>query len=104
MAGEPCQRIQVTIDEDLADLIPGFFENRKKEVRQVRQALEKGDFETVRKIGHSLKGVGGGYGFDAITDMGAALEIAAKNQNGAEIREHADKLSSYLGNIDIVYE
>jgi len=104
MTGETFERMQVTIDEDLADLIPGFLENRRKDVNQVRQALKAGDFETVREIGHGMKGVGGGYGFDAITDMGAALESAAINRDDDRVQEQTDRLAAYLDSIDIVYE
>ncbi len=104
MTAEFAKRIQVTIDEDLADLIPGFLENRRKDVAQVMDALGKGDLDSVRKIAHEIKGVGGGYGFDAMTDMGAAMETAAKNKEGDKVREQADILSIYLDSIDVVYE
>jgi hypothetical protein len=45
------------------------------------QALEKQDFETIRILGHTMKGTGGGYGFDTISEMGRALEEAAKTQD-----------------------
>lgn len=104
MTDESSKRIPVTIDKDLAELIPEFLENRRKDVSDILYALEKGDFETIRNIGHSLKGVGGGYGFDTITDMGAELEIAAKNQDSDKIREQTEELSFYLDRIDIVYD
>jgi len=104
MADKFLKRIQVVIDEDLEMLIPEFLENRRKDVLNIMHALEKGDFETVRNIGHIIKGVGGGYGFGAITDMGVVLETAAESQDVDKIRVQIDKLSFYLDNIDIVYK
>ncbi len=103
MAHELSKRIRIAIDEDLAELIPGFLENRRKDIATITRALEKSDFETVQHIGHDMKGVGGGYGFEVITDLGGALETAARHQEGSKIRKHADELLSYLDRIDIVY-
>lgn len=97
-------RITVRIDRDLEDLIPGYLENRRKDMGSIRQALEKEDLEAIRVIGHTMKGSGGGYGFDRITDIGRTLEEAAKNGSKEKILQQADELSKYLDNIDIVYE
>ena len=48
-------------DNDLADLIPGFLENRHKDVA-IQEAIEQGNYETIRVLGHTMKGAGGGYG------------------------------------------
>ena len=98
------ERIVVRVDPDLEDLIPGFIENRRKDIAMILEALDNGDFELVRSLGHSMKGAGGGYGFDAISDMGAALETAAGSQDSEKIRRHTAQLSSYLDRVDIVFE
>jgi len=67
------EKIVVTIDSDLEDLIPGFLSNRRKELVSLKQANTEGKAETIRSIGHSLKGVGGGYGFDVLSEIGAEL-------------------------------
>lgn len=96
--------IRVTIDKDLAELIPGFLENRRKDISGIMDAVAKNDFGTVRSIGHNIKGLGGGYGFDAITEMGAELESAAKSQDRDRIRRQAEALSLYLDRIEIVFQ
>lgn len=95
-------KILVRADPDLADLIPGFLDNRRKDITVMQEALERGDFETARVLGHSMKGAGGGYGFDAITDIGAALEQAAKDKNPEGIRQGLSDLSCYLDRVEVV--
>jgi hypothetical protein len=51
-----------------------------------------------------MKGAGGGYGFDAITEIGAALEEAAKQRNGAEIRDRVNELARYLDRVEVISE
>jgi hypothetical protein len=51
-----------------------------------------------------MKGSGGGYGFDDITDVGGLIEEAAKGRNVDEIKQGINTSSHYLDHIDIVYE
>ena len=97
-------KIIVRVDPDLEDLIPGFLENRRKDVQSLQGALERGDYETIRVLGHSMKGAGGGYGFDGITDIGRFLEESAKNEDAQEIKNRITELSNYLERIEIIIE
>ena len=97
------ERIIVRIDKDLEDLIPGYIENRHKDIKSISAALESGDFENIRTIGHSMKGSGGSYGFDEITTIGASIEKAAKENDTEEIKRWIKKLSQYIESIDIIY-
>lgn len=96
--------VTITIDKDLEDLIPGYLENRRRDIASIEEALRKNDFETIGILGHSMKGSGGGYGFDAITEIGKRIEEAAKNMDKKVIAEQAEELSTYLHNIKIAYK
>jgi len=100
---KPGQKIVVQVDVDLEDLVPMFLNNRKREIPELQEALSRGDFEAIRVLGHSLKGVGGGYGFDAITDMGAVLETAAKSQDSPEIEQTLSQLATFLDCVEVEY-
>ena len=96
-------RITIEVDEDLEDLIPGFLENRNSDVEKLRQAAEASDFEELRSIGHGLKGVGGGYGFEQMSQLGAEIETAAKSQELDTIKDRVEQLASYLQRVDIKF-
>ncbi len=96
--------IIVKVDPDLEDIIPGFLQNRQGDIEAALDALEKSDYETIRILGHNMKGAGGGYGFEVITDIGSAIEEAAKNNDADEIRKSLGELSTYLEQIEIVFE
>ena len=74
---EDSGKIIVYVDADIEDLVPGFLERRHLDIGLMLDALAIEDYETVRDLGHSIKGVGGFYGFDRITEIGQALEEAA---------------------------
>lgn len=97
-------KITVSIDKDLEDLIPGFLDNRKKDIETLRGALAANDAENLRSIGHNLKGVGGGYGFDEISQLGAEIEIQAKSGVLDDMDSLINKLSDYLERVDVQYE
>ena len=98
------ERIIVHVNPEIADLIPGFLENRRKDTETMGTALQQGDFETIRILGHSMKGAGGSYGFDAVTDIGKSLEQAAKDKDAEGIQRSVQELSLYLDHVEVVYE
>lgn len=97
-------KIVITVDADLEDLIPGFLENRARELETLRAAIRDGNFQSLQSIGHSMKGVGGGYGFDGITDIGRDLESAAKVQDLEGINALIEKYGDYLERIEVKFE
>ncbi len=101
MSGE---KISITIDKDLEDLIPGFLENRNKDISSLRKSLNAGDAENLRALGHNLKGVGGGYGFDEISQLGAEIEAKAKSGTLEGIDSLIESMADYLERIEIQYE
>ncbi|HHT9136727.1 MAG TPA: Hpt domain-containing protein [Candidatus Wunengus sp. YC60] len=98
------EKIVVHIDPDLKNLIPGFLQHKRDDIKTILEALAKNDYETVRVLGHSMKGAGAGYGFDAISTIGLSIEQAAKGKNSLEIQKQVDKLTTYLGCVEIIYE
>jgi HPt (histidine-containing phosphotransfer) domain-containing protein len=98
------EKIVVTVDEDLQDLIPGYLDNRIKDIEIIHESLAQGDYEVIRSIGHKMKGSGGGYGFDKITDIGRAIEEAAKTGHREEIGRQTEMLKTYMERLEIVYQ
>lgn len=97
-------RILVRTDVLFKDLVPRFLNNRRKDVIAIHKALKTGNFEAIQILGHKMKGDGGGYGFDAISEIGAALEQAARNHDSETIRRYAEELSDYVERVEVVYD
>ena len=94
--------IKVRPNPRIADLIPAFLQNRRLEVTTLLDALDRGDFATVESLGHGMKGAGGSWGFDAITEIGAALERAAIVRDVEHSRQCVGELSRYLDRIEVI--
>ena len=101
---EAREPIRVTIDEDILELVPGFLNNRREDLKTIRASLAAGDWETVQRLSHSMKGAGGGYGFQRITEIGGAMEAAAKAADSARIEAGLADLENYLDRVEVVGE
>jgi HPt (histidine-containing phosphotransfer) domain-containing protein len=96
--------ILVRAEPKFADLIPVFLQNCRKNVIAMLGALDRGDFETVGILGHGMRGAGGSYGFQSITDIGAALEQAAESADTDASRKWVDELSRHLDRVEIIFD
>ncbi|MGH8589087.1 MAG: Hpt domain-containing protein [Gammaproteobacteria bacterium] len=103
-SGVDHHRIIARIDADLIDLVPGYIENRRKDVQAILDALGRGDMECIGIIGHSMKGSGGGYGFHTVSELGATLELAAEVSDGDAVERALARLQDYLARVEVVCE
>ena len=85
-----------------ADRIPAYLQNCRQNVIAMLDALDRVDFETVTFLGHQMRGSGGAFGFQAITDIGAALQQAAESADTDASRKWVGELSSYLDRVETI--
>ena len=97
-------RIVVHVDSDLELLVPGFLKSVRDDAVTIRKLLADDDYGRLRFLGHSLHGSGGGYGFDMISTLGAAIESAAESSDQTAILRSADALDDFIAHVDVVFE
>jgi PAS domain S-box-containing protein len=93
--------IEVRVSAKIAKLVPAFLSHCRADIVTLRDALARDDFDTVKKLGHSMRGAGGSFGFDAITTFGAALE-AGSGVDSESLHASVDALARYLDSIQVV--
>jgi HPt (histidine-containing phosphotransfer) domain-containing protein len=98
------ETIIIHVDPELRELIPDFMKNRHRDVTSLGDALATQDFDALYRLGHTLKGVGGGFGFDGISSIGAAIERAALAKRLDELVQRVEALRSYLENVELVFD
>ena len=76
-AGQVLQS-EFTDDADLVEVIDQFVADLPGRVQQMREAVANGCFQDLQRLAHQLKGVGGSYGYPALTDAVKPLEDAAE--------------------------
>ena len=102
MTGKWYSREVVYVDPDYLDLIPFFLESRHKEIGSIRQCIANSDMKEAQRLGHGMKGAGGGYGFPEISRIGMSIEEAAKEGNAGEIENALEMLAEYLSVVEVV--
>ncbi len=98
------EKIVVKVDSEIADLIPGFLQNRQKDIKNIISYLEEGNFEQIERLGHGMKGSGAGYGFDGISEIGKSIEVAGKRKDVEGIKKGIEDLKDYLDRVEIIDE
>lgn len=91
------------VDESLADLIPRYLERRRADIEAIRVAVATQDLPTAQSLGHSMKGSGGGYGFQDITTFGGDIEDAAVGGDSATVLGLVEQLVTYLDTVRIEF-
>ena len=91
--------IVVPLDMRLRSLVPKFLSNCGRDLARLRAALAGGDLAAARIIGHSLRGVGGSYGFGEITRIGGAIEESSMRGDAASVSGLVAQLEDYLSRV-----
>ena len=100
----PVRRRTVRVSAELRELAPRFLAHRRGDADQLREALDRADFETVRAIGHAMKGSGAAYGFDEITTLGTEIERLAKAGDAPALEAAVLRLAEYLDSVEVVFD
>ena len=100
---ESTDGLLIHVEQGMEDVVPAYLEKRRKDVLTYSQALANQDFETLRMLGHKMKGTGAGYGFPVLTEIGSAIEEAALRKDAGRIAAGVDRLAWYAGNVKLDY-
>ncbi len=88
----------VAVAEDMADLIPPYLASVQEAVDRMLGLAQTGERERIREMAHRLKGSGGGYGFERISQLARAIEGAAAS-GGDGLAEAIRALDGYLAGV-----
>ena len=66
-------------DPDMMEIVREFADEAPERADQLQASLQAEDLPALQTLAHQLKGAGGGYGFDSISLVAAALEQALKD-------------------------
>lgn len=99
----PDNKITLHINSELKDLIPGFLKTTQERIQTIKENMDENDYRSIAMVSHKMAGTGGGYGFEKITELGKALEQAAKVGDGQKTALLLGELVVYLDRVEIEY-
>ena len=103
MQGSSCGAIGSTLADypGMKKVILEFVAGLPEEVAKLQQLLDGQELGTLRRTVHQLRGAGGGYGFDAISESAAVAEESIKASDNLEaIAEKINSLIDVIRHID----
>tara|TARA_B100002052_G_scaffold62063_1_gene55138 strand:+ start:1086 stop:1364 length:279 start_codon:yes stop_codon:yes gene_type:complete len=83
-------------DDEWAEMQGMYISHTLKELNTIKEDIESTTYDSLRTFGHNIKGSGGMYGFNEITDMGANIESAAKDSDIDKIKSNLETLEIFL--------
>lgn len=63
------------------DMRKKYTERRARDAENLAQAVDKGEFEVLSKIGHQLKGNAATFGYESLAELGRKMEEAAETRS-----------------------
>tara|TARA_B100002052_G_scaffold146546_1_gene133809 strand:+ start:339 stop:617 length:279 start_codon:yes stop_codon:yes gene_type:complete len=83
-------------EDEWAEMQEMYINHTSKELVSIMEDLETKSFDSLRTFGHNIKGSGGMYGFNEVTEIGAVIEAAAKDEDMALIKSNLKDLDLFL--------
>lgn len=77
-------------------LLNKFLQNNKKTIDDIGKAIAQSDYECIKQISHTIKGVSGNLGMTGLFESSSTLEKAAKDSRVDIVEEHFVQFSSEL--------
>ena len=80
----------------VAHLVPKYLDACRNQLKELQAAAASSDFSAIKRNAHMLKGTGGAFGFPAIAELGARLELAATGNDTHGVKREVDALHQFL--------
>jgi hypothetical protein len=94
------EKIRLNVEPALRELVPGFLANRRKDVEVIGRALNSGNLEAIRVVGHNIRCFSRVYGFEQLTALGEEIQQAAADASTLRIAHAQSQLADYLSRVD----
>ena len=101
-ASHPLPEIVSTFETDpvMAEVLPEFIADLPEQVASLNKLLDEGNLASLEEAVHQLKGAGGSYGFEGLTNVAAIAERSLKAGASIEtIKSQVESLVSFIESV-----
>ena len=82
--------------EEWAEMQEMYIKHTTKELAKIQEDIDNIIIDSLRTFGHNIKGSGGMYGFEEVTNLGTKIEASAKVNDRNKIKLLLEELSVFL--------
>ena len=97
-------RFRIKVEPRLVGLVPGFLENRRRDLERMREALRAGDLAAIRDVGQNIRCFSRVYGVAELTTLGDEIYRAAEECSTLRILHLQGRLAEYLSRVELPRE
>ena len=97
-------RFRLKVEPRLVGLVPGFLENRRRDLERMREALRAGDLAAIRDVGQNIRCFSRVYGVAELTTLGDEIYRAAEECSTLRILHLQGRLAEYLSRAELPRE
>lgn len=101
--GEDRTPIRVRVDPMLEPIMDRYLEIRRREQKDLAQALAEGDLTLLAEIAHRIKGSAAAYGLREVDRKARELETAAGEQDTAACAALIHDLDDYMERLVVTF-
>ena len=94
-------KIRLQVEPALKELMPGFLDNRRRDLERMRQALHEGDLAAIRDVGQNIRCFSRVYGLEGLTALGEEIRCAAEESCTQRIVLLQGQLADYLSRVEL---
>jgi hypothetical protein len=94
-------RIRLKVEPSVRELLPGFLENRRRDLERMREALRSGDLAAIRDVGQNIRCFSRVYGLEDLTALGEEIRCAAEECSTLRIVHLQGRLADYLSRVEL---
>lgn len=76
--------------------IQKYLERRADDYRLCLTALTSGDYQSIARVGHNMKGNGETFGFPELSSLGTELELAALSKNIQHMEQMITRFETWV--------
>jgi histidine phosphotransfer protein HptB len=90
-------------EPDFRELLEEFVQAVEPRSELLRTLFASGEIEPLKVQAHQLKGAGGGFGFEGLSELAGELEVACKRPDPQvdEIGTLLDRVVDYLSRVSV---
>jgi len=91
-------------EEFMKDLLKTFIDSTKNSISNIRTAIFKGEFETIQREAHSIKGAARSLNFNDIGELAYKIELSAKEKDANfDYEKYLENIEEKLNDIVSYY-
>ena len=94
-------KILLRAEPSVKELLPGFLENRRRDLERLDEALHAGDLAAIRDLGRNIRCFSRVYGLEGLTALGEEIRCAAEESSTQRIVLLQGQLADYLSRVEL---